>query len=172
MPRAFASAAPCLGRRGTVAEHSGHRSDKKRDFSKATLRMSISSPPAVALDTPSHLAAAMKPTGVSASSTTPSPYPAVSPDHVPAIVRGIITHYVDPAMREQLRQPADHLRLVEDLGLDSLTLMEIMIKVEDILRVTVSDQELRHFRTLGDVRQFVVRSVGAAPMAGARPLTA
>ena len=91
---------------------------------------------------------------------------------MPAIVRGIITHYVDPAMREQLRQPADHLRLVEDLGLDSLTLMEIMIKVEDILRVTVSDQELRHFRTLGDIRQFVVQAVGEAPLPDSPPLPA
>ena len=66
-------------------------------------------------------------------------------------------------MRGRLTGPADHLRLIEDLGLDSLTMMEIMIKVEDILHVTVSDEELRHFRTLGDVRQFIDRSVRRTP---------
>ena len=109
--------------------------------------------------------------GVTESSAPrPSPLECGAPFHsaaqfgkIPAIVRGIITHYVEPEMRVRLTEPADHLRLIEDLGLDSLTMMEIMIKVEDILQVTVSDEELRHFRTLGDVRQFIDRSVRGTP---------
>lgn len=93
-------------------------------------------------------------------------------EYVPAIVRGIITHYVEPEVRDRLKEPADNLRLIEDLGLDSLTMMEIMIKVEDLLEVTVSDEELRHFRTLGDFRLFIDRAVRDTPGPVATPLPA
>lgn len=93
-------------------------------------------------------------------------------EYVPAIVRGIITHYVEPEVRIRLKEPADNLRLIEDLGLDSLSMMEIMIKVEDLLQVRVSDEELRHFRTLGDFRLFIDRAVRSAPAIDATPLPA
>ena len=34
-------------------------------------------------------------------------------------------------------------------------MMEIVSQVEDALQVTISDADLRHFRTLGDVRRYV-----------------
>jgi len=71
------------------------------------------------------------------------------------IIGGIIERYVDRDARARLRSVRDELRLVEDLGLDSLTMMEIVSQVEDALQVTISDADLRHFRTLGDVRRYI-----------------
>jgi len=76
-------------------------------------------------------------------------------ENAPAILQGIITHFVEPELRPKLKQSSDSLRLIEDLGLDSLTMIEVMLRVEDLLKIRVSDAELRHFRTLGEVRQFV-----------------
>ena len=77
------------------------------------------------------------------------------PRHLPAIVIGIIERFVEPELRPKLKNPHDSLCLIEDLGLDSLTLMEIVLLVEDVLTISINNDELRQLRTLGDVRQFI-----------------
>jgi len=88
-----------------------------------------------------------------------------APGNAADVLQGIITHYVDPNLRPKLKESGDSLLLTEDLGLDSLDMMEVMLRVEDLLKIRVSDHELRHFRTLGEVRQFIdrsTRSIGSA----------
>ncbi len=84
--------------------------------------------------------------------------------HLPAIVTGVIERFVERELREKLLSadpaPAE-LRLIEDLGLDSLTLMEIVILTEDVLPVTINNDELRHLRTLGDVQSFITAKLRA-----------
>ncbi len=87
--------------------------------------------------------------------------------HLPAIVTGVIERFVERDLREKFLSarpaPAD-LRLIEDLGLDSLTLMEIVILTEDVLPVTINNDELRHLRTLGDVQRFITAKLRALPL--------
>lgn len=52
-------------------------------------------------------------------------------------------------------QSADELRLQEDLGLDSLTLMEIIMLAEDVLQVCINSHDLRELRTLGQIKQYI-----------------
>jgi 3-hydroxyacyl-[acyl-carrier-protein] dehydratase len=61
---------------------------------------------------------------------------------------------VDPELRPKLRGSNLELRLVEDLALDSLTLMEIIILVEEVLIVSISNEAARALRTVEDVRAF------------------
>jgi len=77
------------------------------------------------------------------------------PRHLPAIVLGIIERFVEPDLRSKLKNPPDSLCLIEDLGLDSLTIMEIVLLVEDVLTISINNDELRQLRTLGEVRQFI-----------------
>jgi len=93
-------------------------------------------------------------------------------EHLLAALRGIIEHYVEPVLRARLRDAGDELRLVEDLGLDSLTLMQVVMKAEEALPISISDEELRHFRTLGDVRQFVERQLAVEGPPSVAPTTA
>ena len=78
-----------------------------------------------------------------------------SPEHVPEVLHGIIERFVDPELRSKLQQPADHLRLQEDLGLDSLSLMEVIMLTEDVLQVCINSHDLRDLRTLGEIKQFI-----------------
>jgi 3-hydroxyacyl-[acyl-carrier-protein] dehydratase len=87
-----------------------------------------------------------------------------NPDHLPAIVLGVIERYVEPARRAKLRKPTDDLRLVEDLGIDSLTMMEIVMLAEEVLRISINNEELCRLRTLGDVRQFIECKVRGLPL--------
>ncbi len=85
-------------------------------------------------------------------------------EHLPAIVLGIIERYVEPDLRAKLKDPDDDLRLIEDLGIDSLTMMEIVILVEDVLQMSINNEELRHLRTLGDIKQFIDCKVRGLPL--------
>ena len=78
------------------------------------------------------------------------------PAWLPAIIVGVIEHHVEPDLRAKLREPDDSLRLIEDLGLDSLTMIEIVMLAEDVLGITIRNDELAGLRTLGEVKQLIV----------------
>ena len=75
-----------------------------------------------------------------------------NPDLVPVIVLGIIERYVEPEVRPMVRQGDDQTRLIEDLGIDSLLMVEIVILVEETLGITINNEELRGLATLGDLK--------------------
>ena len=73
----------------------------------------------------------------------------------PVVVIGVIERFVEPSLRAKFKEADDELRLVEDLGIDSLTMMEIVILVEDVLQMQINNDELRNLRTVGDVKTFI-----------------
>ncbi len=79
-----------------------------------------------------------------------------NPVLLPLIVIGVIERFVEPENRHLLRTGNDRLKLSEDLGLDSLTLMEIVLLTEEVFHITVSAEEMRHLCTLGEIKSFVV----------------
>ncbi len=82
------------------------------------------------------------------------------------IVLGILERYVEPDLRPKLRESGPELRLIEDLALDSLTLMEIIILVEESLGISISNDEARSLRTVEDVRAFAeAKAAQTAPSA-------
>ena len=86
-----------------------------------------------------------------------------NPEHLPAVVIGVVERYVEPELRVKLKDAADDLRMIEDLGIDSLTMMEIVILVEDVLQMTINNEELRNLRTVGDVKAFIDCKVRGLP---------
>ena len=71
------------------------------------------------------------------------------------VVIGVVERFVERDLRAKLHAGDDTLRLREDLGLDSLTMMEVVMLVEEVLPISVSNEELTHLRTLGDTRRFI-----------------
>jgi len=84
------------------------------------------------------------------------------PDDLRAIVNGVIERYVSPDLRHLVWPTSDDVLLVEQLGLDSLTLMEIMMRLDDVFPLPIRDEELRKVRTLGDVRSLIERTLASA----------
>jgi 3-hydroxyacyl-[acyl-carrier-protein] dehydratase len=70
-------------------------------------------------------------------------------------IDGLIEHYVERDLRKKLSGADDNLRLVEDLAIDSLTMMEIVFLTEDVLQISVDNEELRPFRTVGEIKKFI-----------------
>ena len=85
-------------------------------------------------------------------------------EHLRAVVHGVIERYVERELRVKLSAPNDALRLREDLGLDSLTMMEIVMVAEDVLPISITNEELTRLRTLGDVQAFFVSKVRGEPL--------
>jgi 3-hydroxyacyl-[acyl-carrier-protein] dehydratase len=85
-------------------------------------------------------------------------------EHLPAIILGIVERFVEPDLRPKLRDPDDDLRLIEDLGIDSLTMMEIVMLVEEVVQMSINNEELRNLRTIGDVKQFIECKVRGLPL--------
>lgn len=51
--------------------------------------------------------------------------------------------------------PAPEAYLVDDLGMDSLTVVEFVVRVEEATGVRIEDADATGFRTLGDVVDYV-----------------
>ena len=74
---------------------------------------------------------------------------------VPAVVLGIVERFLDPDVTLRLRGGDDSVRFMEDLGLDSLTMIEAIMMVEESLGVSIKNEELIGLRTLGDLKSFI-----------------
>ena len=74
---------------------------------------------------------------------------------VEIIVMGIIDRHLEPEQREILADSDDTLRMYEDLGMDSLTMLEVVMLVEQTLEVSIDNEELRDLRTIGDVKVYL-----------------
>jgi len=53
----------------------------------------------------------------------------------------------------------DQMRLIEDLGYDSLAVAETVFFLEDLLEVRIENKELVQVHTVGELRSFVTRKV-------------
>lgn len=78
-----------------------------------------------------------------------------SPADLQQVVLGVIERFVERDLRAKLGAGNDSLRLREDLGLDSLTMMEVVMVVEDVFPISVSNEELTQLHTLGDTKRFI-----------------
>ncbi|MDO8540418.1 MAG: phosphopantetheine-binding protein [Opitutaceae bacterium] len=88
--------------------------------------------------------------------------------HVAPIVRGVIERYVEPDLRGKFQNPDPALRLCEDLGLDSLSMMEIVLLAEEVLGISITHEELRQLHTLGEVQHFMECKLRGAPLPSPR----
>ena len=80
---------------------------------------------------------------------------------IPTVVFGIIQRFVEPDLRPKLDHPQDSLRLVDDLAIDSLTMMEIVLLAEEVFEITINNDDLHGLNTLGDVQRFITQKVGS-----------
>jgi len=79
------------------------------------------------------------------------------------VVHGIIERYVKLEGTPAIAERPDSTRLGEDLGIDSLTMLEIVMSIEEALDFRIEDADARNIRTLGDVRKYVDDRVHGRP---------
>lgn len=85
-------------------------------------------------------------------------------EQIPTIIIGIIERYLEPDVRPRLKGNTDDLRVLEDLGIDSLTMVEVVMLVEETLDISINNEELRDLRTLGDIKTFIDCKIKGLPL--------
>jgi acyl carrier protein len=83
-------------------------------------------------------------------------------DTVPTIVFGILERYQPSTAPVKLSQADENARLIEDLGLDSLTLLEIVLSIEEVLKLHIENEELREIRTMANLNKFLHAKITGA----------
>lgn len=73
---------------------------------------------------------------------------------VGVITRGIFSRYLRDEARESLASAVPETPL-SSLGVDSLTMLEIILDLQDALDISIEDPELKHLRTIGDVNELL-----------------
>ena len=58
---------------------------------------------------------------------------------LPGVVTGIIRRYMTPESEIDISKAGDDTRLIEDLGIDSLTMLEIVLTIEEALGIPYSE---------------------------------
>ena len=74
---------------------------------------------------------------------------------IPTVIYGLIERYQPSTATLPLKDANDNTRLVEDLGLDSLSLLEMVFAIEGVLKLQINNEELKEIRTLGKLNQFL-----------------
>ncbi len=77
------------------------------------------------------------------------------PADVTIVVHGILQREMNEENFPILAKGDPETHLIDDLGLDSLALTEVVMSAEDIFGITIENSELKTIRTLGDLEQFV-----------------
>lgn len=85
-------------------------------------------------------------------------------EQIPTVIIGIIERFLEPDIRPRLKNATDDLRILEDLGVDSLTMVEVVMLVEETLDITINNEELRDLRTLGDIKTFIDCKIKGLPL--------
>ncbi|HNX04062.1 MAG TPA: phosphopantetheine-binding protein [Opitutales bacterium] len=91
------------------------------------------------------------------------------PALAPVVVMGIIERFAEPHMREKVRNADDQTRLFDDLGIDSLMMVEIVMTIEQVMQVSAPDEELRTLRTMGDVKKYMDAKIRGIPFVAPKP---
>jgi len=73
---------------------------------------------------------------------------------LPIIVKGVVQRYL-PADKADLLKAATEETNLSELHIESLTMLEIVLDIQDAVDVVIEDAELREVKTLGDVRKFL-----------------
>jgi acyl carrier protein len=77
-------------------------------------------------------------------------------------IQATVTRILEQVAKIDPAAVARDTRLREDLGVDSLTLIEVAVATEDALGVPLPDEDLERFQTVGDVIDYVQRAKVAA----------
>lgn len=69
-----------------------------------------------------------------------------------ACLYGILFFFRPAGSEKQNEHPSGQTRLREDLGLDSLAMMEAMFKIEELFDISIDNSELVETETIADAR--------------------
>jgi acyl carrier protein len=80
-------------------------------------------------------------------------------DKADRIVLAILRYHQADAFEGVYAAKGEASVLVDDLGLDSLTMTEIAFEAEDFLDISISNEDMLRIKCIADLKQYVRRSI-------------
>jgi acyl carrier protein len=77
-------------------------------------------------------------------------------------IQATFARVLEEAAKVNRTEVARNKRLREDLGIDSLSLIEVAVAAEDAFGLIIPDEELERFQTVADVVDYIQRARIAA----------
>lgn len=88
-----------------------------------------------------------------------------NPDALDPVILAILDDFIPKKTEVPLSTFPGSTRLIEDLGFDSLAITEVVFFSEELLNISIGNEELMQVRTLDDLRGFIRKKVSPAPAA-------
>ncbi len=85
-----------------------------------------------------------------------------NPADVSTVVFGVIARDLPEEAQCDLSTAPGTSRIIEDLGMDSLCLMEVVLAIEEIFNISIENQELKEIATLDNLNGFIRAKLGVA----------
>jgi acyl carrier protein len=79
-----------------------------------------------------------------------------SPDDLNQFIIGLIRFLQDSENTSDAVEVSDGSKLMEDLGIDSITIAEVIFLLEDIFEIEIDNQELVAIATFGELKVFIL----------------
>ncbi|MDY6069199.1 MAG: phosphopantetheine-binding protein [Opitutales bacterium] len=75
------------------------------------------------------------------------------------IVLGILERFAEDDKKPLLKNPSDDMVITDELGFDSLTMVEIVLAVEEAIGTSIDNDDIAALRTLGDIKSYIAKKV-------------
>ncbi len=82
-------------------------------------------------------------------------------DELPAIILGVLARDAANPRPDGIASVTDDMKLIEDIGMDSFGMIEVVMTAEEVLGLTIATEEMNGIATLGDLKKFLRNKFGA-----------
>ena len=83
-------------------------------------------------------------------------------DELDAIILGVLARDAANPRPDGVASVTDDMKLIEDIGMDSFGMIEVVMTAEEVLGLTIATEELSSIVTLGDLKKFLRSKFGAS----------
>lgn len=71
------------------------------------------------------------------------------------VIRGVLARDLQEERVGSLPAATDASRLIEDIGMDSFGMIEVVMTAEEVLGIAISNDEMKTIATLGELKAFL-----------------
>ncbi len=79
-----------------------------------------------------------------------------APKQLELFLRGIVARNIDESYEEELEKADENTHFVDDLGIDSLTMVEIVMTLEDALEIELVDDAIKDLKTFKELQKYII----------------
>jgi acyl carrier protein len=83
-------------------------------------------------------------------------------DELDAIILGVLARDAANPRPDGVASVTDDMKLIDDIGMDSFGMIEVVMTAEEVLGLTIATEELSGIITLGDLKKFLRAKFGAS----------